>query len=241
MQTHKVSLVIPAYNEEKYIGNCLRHAIENSQGLFSEIIVVDNASTDKTASIVKDFPTVKLIHEYRKGPTFARERGFKESTGNIIAFIDADTQMTSTWAKQLIQEFEHNQNLACLSGPYSYFDFPKWKQIVINTVFWYIGVKPSSILIGNVVIGGNFAIRRDVLEKMSGFDTTIAFYGDDTDIGRRAKEFGDVNFNLKFIMPSSARRFEKQGVIKCTWLYVINYLAEIFIHRPITEKYIDVR
>ena len=63
---HKISLIIPAYNEEKYIGSCLDHAIKNSGGKFSEIIVVDNVSTDSTKSLAERRPGVRVIREERK-------------------------------------------------------------------------------------------------------------------------------------------------------------------------------
>jgi GT2 family glycosyltransferase len=54
-----------------------------------------------------------------------------------------------------------------------------------------------------VVWGGNFAIRRSVLEKIDGFDTTIAFYGEDTDLARRAAKHCTVKFMLNIAMPTS--------------------------------------
>ena len=240
MQYPKVSLIIPAFNEEKYIRDCLTCATKNGKGLF-EIIVVDNGSTDQTVAIIKDFPTVKLLHENRKGPTFARQRGFKEATGDVLAFIDADTQMPEDWHETLTTEFKHNRELVCLSGPYSFYDFPKWQQFLVHGIFWDFGVRISTNLFGNVVVGGNFAIKKETLEQMSGFDENIIFYGDDTNIGRRAKEFGQVKFNHELVMPTSGRRFNHQGFFKVLGLYLVNYFSELFAHRPATEDYVDFR
>src|ERR1035437_7029417 len=113
----KLSLIIPAYNEEKYIGACLEHAIKNSKGKFSEIIVIDNASTDKTAEVARKFNGVKVIKENEKGLTKARQRGYKESTGDILAYIDADTKMPEKWIDILEDNLNKNPDCACLSGP----------------------------------------------------------------------------------------------------------------------------
>jgi GT2 family glycosyltransferase len=76
-----------------------------------------------------------------------------------------------------------------------------------------------------MMVGGNFAIRRDVLEKMGGFDRTIEFYGEDVDIGKRARSHGKVLFSPRFVMPTSGRRMRKQGFARIAGLYFANYLS----------------
>ncbi|MDB5194466.1 MAG: putative glycosyltransferase, partial [Parcubacteria group bacterium] len=93
MQDLKISLIVPAYNEEKSIELCLEHAISNSNGDLYEILVIDNASTDKTALIAASIRGVRVVREEKKGLTRARQRGYIEAKGNILAFIDADTEM----------------------------------------------------------------------------------------------------------------------------------------------------
>jgi len=241
MKRHKISLIIPAYNEEKYIRDCLTHAVKNGADTISEIIVVDNGSTDQTVAIVKDFPQVKLFHEHRKGPTFARQRGYKEASGNILAFIDADTRMSENWCNTLINELEHDPYLVCLSGPYSFYDFPAWQEFVVHWFFWYFGAELITTIFGNVVVGGNFIIKKETLDSMSGFDESIVFYGDDTNVARRAGEFGTVKFSQELIMPTSGRRFNDQGFFKVMGLYIINYFSESIAHKPVTEDYLDIR
>lgn len=236
-----ISLIIPAYNEEKYIGACLGHVIKNSGGLLAEIIVVDNASTDRTAEIAQSFPGVRVVREDRKGLTRARQCGYEQSMGDILAYIDADTQMPARWTQTLVNEFSKDEKLACLSGPYIYYDIPKFQQWVVKWIFWYLIAIPAALFTGYLTIGGNFVIRRSVLGQMNGFDTTISFYGEDTDVGRRAHAFGKTKFKMSFFMFTSGRRLQGQGVLKMFWIYGINYLSEVFLRRPITEEYIDIR
>src|SRR3989344_5716630 len=132
MQKLSVSLIIPAYNEEKYIGACLDYVFKNFGGAFFEIIVVDNASRDRTREIAQHFPHVKIAYEERKGLTRARQRGFEEARGDILAYIDADTRMPAGWAETIAKEFERDKNLASLSGPYVYYDIPAWKQFLVD-------------------------------------------------------------------------------------------------------------
>ncbi len=177
MDTHKkkdfkVSLVIPAYNEEKYIGMCLLYAIRSGEGKFYEIIVVDNKSTDRTAEIAGRYEGVRIVREENKGLTHARQRGFLEAKGDILAYIDADTRMPSGYYEKVVQEFENDPDLACFSGPHEYYDIKESHQLLVK-IFWKVVAFPAYLIVGYMTIGVNFAIRKDVLEKMGGFDTAI--------------------------------------------------------------------
>ena len=236
----RVSLVIPAYNEEKYIGECLQYAIKNSRGFFHEIIVVDNASTDRTAQVVSSFPGVRIIREESKGLTHARQCGYKATTGDILAYVDADTHMPEGWVERIITSFKKDSNLVCLSGPYVYYDSTTIQKFFV-AIYWHLLAVPMYHLTGYMVVGGNFAIRRDTLDKMNGFDTTITFYGEDTNIGRRAAEFGKVVFSTRFKMYTSARRLQGQGTLKTARIYVANFFSEVVRRRPATTNYTDIR
>ena len=100
---------------------------------------------------------------------------------------------------------------------------------------------PVYWLVGYMATGANFAIRRDVLEQMNGFDTSIEFYGEDTNIARRAHAYGKVKFSPSFVMYLSGRRLNKQGIYKTAGIYIMNYLSEVIFHKPSTQKYKDFR
>ena len=241
MKKKTISLIIPAYNEEKYIGECLDYAIRNSNGKFLEIIVVDNASTDKTADIAGSFSGVKVIREDRKGLTRARECGLKNSKGDILAYIDADTRLPLNWVEQIEKEFSKSENLSCLSGPYIYHDISRLNKFLVKILYWYMLAMPVYKMVGYMVTGANFAIRRDVIEKMGGFDTTIEFYGEDTNVARRASKYGKVKFKPSFTMYLSGRRLNQQGIYKTAFIYMANYLSEVFLKKPSTKEYKDFR
>ncbi len=235
-----ISLVIPAHNEEKYVGAALDHAIDSGAGRFKEIIVVDNLSTDNTKKVAEQRHGVRVVPENKKGLVLARQRGFMETSGDILAYVDADTHMPKDWYDNVVKEFSKDENLVCLSGPYIYYDIPRWQQHLVK-VYWYILGMPAYFFIGYMITGGNFAIRRSALEKMKGFDTSIAFYGEDTNIARRASAFGKVKFKPSFVMYTSGRRLSGQGLFKTGWLYVANFLSEVVLKRPAHSEYKDIR
>src|SRR3990167_7935979 len=102
-----VSLVIPAYNEEGFIGPCLDSVLKNAPGKFKEIIVVDNASTDGTAKEASSRAGVRVVHEPLKGLTHARQKGLEASSSEYIAFIDADERIPPDWIEKIEYYFAH--------------------------------------------------------------------------------------------------------------------------------------
>jgi glycosyltransferase involved in cell wall biosynthesis len=106
-----ISIIIPAYNEEKLIGLCLSSLQnQNFNKRYYEIIVINNASTDNTAQIVQNFE-VRLIDEPKKGVTFAIKRGFMEAKGKIIAITEADTLVPPDWLSKIYKAFQKNSDV----------------------------------------------------------------------------------------------------------------------------------
>ena len=236
----KISLVIPAYNEEKYIGTCLEYVFKNAPNFFHEIIVIDNASTDKTREVAEKFKGVKVIYEAQKGLTSARQKGLESATGDLIAYIDADTKMPKDWSKKVLKYFSKNPGLVCISGPYIYHDVSFLKSISV-WMYWHIFAYPTSLITGYMVVGGNFIAKKNALEKINGFDKSISFYGEDTDIAKRLSMVGKVKFIPSFFMYTSARRFKGQGTGNTAIMYVLNFLSVVFRGKPASKEYKDIR
>lgn len=235
----KISLVIPAYNEENYIGDCLDCAILASRGRLHEIIVVNNASTDKTKEIAIR-KGVRVVDEPEKGLTKARQRGLIEATGDYVAYIDADTKMPSKWLDKVEYFFSKNPNAVCFSGPYKYYDANIFEKIVM-VILWYATAPIFFRLVGYMALGGNFIAKRSALFDIGGFDKKIDFFGEDTDIARRLSKVGKVVFDMNFYIWSSCRRYKKEGIIMTNIKYGLNFIWIVLVHRPFTNKSKDIR
>lgn len=234
-----ISLVIPAFNEEAYLGKCLDAVMANVKGRACEIIVVDNDSTDGTAKVARGYPGVTYVFEPEKGITKARQRGYRSARGEIVAYVDADTRPPAGWIEQIDAQFGGNEKLACLSGPYSFYDLNGLRRRLAEG--WFVAARPLYGIIGYMVVGGNFAIRRTVLDAMGGFDASIEFYGEDADIAKRARKFGKVLFSPRFVMPTSGRRLQQQGYLKSAGIYFINFFSIVLRGKPATHDYTDIR
>lgn len=235
-----ISAIIPAHNEERYLEACLRSLRNYAPGNLLEIIVVDNASSDGTADVAKRFPGVRVVQEPRKGLTQARQRGLKEARGELLAYIDADTRIPAHWFATINEEFFRDPALVALSGPYEYFDLPSWQRRLVRW-YWNSLALPASLILGYLIVGGNFVARKDALLEIGGFDTSIPFYGEDTNIARRLRKRGPVRFARKFYVFSSGRRLAHEGMLKTAGTYVANFLSEALCHQPFTRTYKDIR
>lgn len=92
MQNFVISVVIPAYNEEKTIGGVIEETIQvmDSLGMPYEIIVVDDGSTDRTREVASRYKATVLVNERNQGKGYAMKKGFQRAQGDIIVTIDAD-------------------------------------------------------------------------------------------------------------------------------------------------------
>lgn len=242
-----LSFVVPAFNEEAYIGDCLESILKQTREIqdSTEIIVVNNASTDRTREVALNYPGVRVVDEPRKGLTFARQAGFLASAGSIIANVDSDSRLASGWVDRVLKEFRSNRRLAGFSGPFIYYDLTPQQRRLVKVFYllgWITHVMNKHILrVGAMMQGGNFVVSRWALEEIGGFNVDISFYGEDTDIARRLNGVGDVVFSFDLKMYSSARRLKHEGMFTMAARYSINYFWTTFLKRPYTREHLDIR
>lgn len=243
----RLSFVIPAYNEEAYLASCLESILEQTRelDLSTEIIVVNNASSDRTREVALSFPGVLVVDEPRKGLTHARQAGFLTSTGQLIANVDADSRLTPGWIAKVLRTFDETPELAALTGPLLYYDLEGMQTRMVQIFYaaaWITYVVNRYMLrVGSMIQGGNFVVERSALEAIGGFNLAILFYGEDTDIARRLNDIGPVRFTHELKMFSSGRRLKREGLFTTAARYSVNYLWTMFLKRPFTQEYVDIR
>jgi glycosyltransferase involved in cell wall biosynthesis len=236
-QSPLVTVVIPALNEEKLIAENLQSILVQDYKNF-ELIVVDNNSTDNTLKIAKSFGA-KVIIESSQGVGFARQRGFMEAKGEIVATTDADTILPSNWLSRIVEEFKKDQNLVAFGGLYTLYSGAITARIAITYLaypFWLIDKFFSG---GWSLPGANLAIRMDAFLKVGGFKTELKL-GEDANISQRLKEIGKVKLDPDFLVQTSGRRF-KNGLI-CGWAaYLPNGIVRMLFKKEKFVKLPEVR
>jgi glycosyltransferase involved in cell wall biosynthesis len=210
-----------------------------------ELIVVNNASTDKTADVARAIPGVRVIDEPTKGLVVAREAGRTHASSHILAYVDADCRVPFRWLERIERRFRQEAVVA-VTGPYRFYDWDLTGRGLIR-MYDYAVAPPTHMLVhyglglGAVLYGGNFAVRSDALARIGGFDRTIEFHGEDTNLGRRLTPVGSIKLARDCWVWTSARRYRAMGKRKVFGLYVRNFWSEILRHRPADVEHIDVR
>jgi glycosyltransferase involved in cell wall biosynthesis len=232
----KISIVIPAYNEEAYLAQTIRSALEQDYPDF-EVIVVNNASTDRTEKVARGFPAVAVVNESRRGLLWAREAGRLAASGDIIANMDADCLPDRDWLSKGSVYFK-DVSVSAASGPYHYYDggfFFRYITLYMQmSIFWLTSkvIQLPGIRAGALMIGGNSMIRAEALKKADGYNTALTFYGEDTDTAKRMSKFGQVIFSNRLIMKTSARRFKAEGIVTLGLKYLKYFLKTIMAKGP---------
>jgi glycosyltransferase involved in cell wall biosynthesis len=243
----RISFVVPAYNEEANLARNLSAILAEIGccGCAAEVIVVNNASTDRTGEVAAGFAGVIVVDEPVKGLVQARRAGFVRASGELIANIDADTIITPGWLSRVLREFDKHPGMAALSGPYIYYDVPRATRAAVRA-FYVMGygfyvLNRFVLRVGSLLQGGNFVVRRTAMEAIGGYNARFSFYGEDTDLARRLNAVGDVKFSFALPALSSGRRLLSEGLVKIGLRYSMNFVWATFLRKPFTDEWLDIR
>lgn len=194
-----VSVVIVNYNGADFIGACLRSVFAAS-GADTEVILVDNASTDGALeSVRRDFRDerrLKIAESPRnEGPVRARNRGIADSRGEYIAFLDNDTQVEAGWLRELVAVLKADAVIGAAQSKILLSD-----RKTIDTCGHFLSITgfPYEIGSGSVdsgqydsqrdIFGARSAamiVRREALERAGSFDEDYFIYSEETDLSWR--------------------------------------------------------
>ncbi len=240
-----IAVVVCAYNEAHYLPACL-HSLFLQTRPADEIIVIDNASTDGTGDVARTFPGVRVVVEPVKGLVVARETARLHARADVLAYVDADCRIPPRWLERVVARFEAMPSLVAVTGPYRFYDWDPLGRALIR--LYNILVAPATHLVvhrwlklGAILYGGNFAVQAAPLAAIGGFDRTIEFHGEDTNLGRRLTPIGRVAICGECWVWTSARRYRAMGKRTVFALYVRNFWSEILRHRAADRDHLDVR
>jgi glycosyltransferase involved in cell wall biosynthesis len=201
----RISVIVPAYNEEKSLAECLLSLTHQKTHFPYEIIVVDNRSTDRTAAIAKRYH-VRVISEPRRGRPYARNAGLKAAHSPILAFTEADCIAPPRWIQTIGDFFGAHPEAAGVTGGLRFA-----KQDSLSTI-----VGPYSIRLGNAFYrltlrnltfrGTSFALPKQIADKAGTF-SSHATPLDDLEYGFRAGKFGPIYFREELSITTGDRRF----------------------------------
>lgn len=225
MSTPLVSVVIPAYNEEKYITRCLEALKHQSFKNFETLVVIQGS--DRTAAICKSYGCC-LIFQKTPSISLARATGFAAAKGQIIASTDADSQPCPDWIKS-IAALAANPKYVGITGPTPYISHSPSARLV-SLYFLFISFIFRTLFNYVIIWGNNFAVKKSVYRQTTGFDSHLNIF-EDMDIGNKIRRFGQIKFSSNVSVFVSARRLEKEGLLKFGFTQIRDNLIFIFSRR----------
>ena len=194
MSRPRLSVIVPAFNEEEMLADCLRTLAAQDEPV-DEIVVVDNNSTDATVAVAEaladQFPAIRVMHARVQGVINARSAGFDEATGDVLARVDADTRVAPSWARAVRDFFAvHGTRFAAGSGLCSCHDLPwqgmfrRQQRRITDSVAASLANGDESAADSTRLFGSNMAISRRAWETVR------------ADRSRRTDVFEDLDLSL---------------------------------------------
>lgn len=187
MPEPQIAGIICTHNRDTYLGAAIDSLLAQDCENF-EVIVIDNACTDSTREVVearRSHPRLKYIYESILGLSVARNRGAKETTAPILAYLDDDAVASPQWLRVLVTAYQNNAKLAIAGGKVNLLwpnDMapPNWisSELAGNLGLYDLG--DTIVYIkepGLTPRGLNYSIRRTFLEHIGGFDPNLGRKG----------------------------------------------------------------
>ena len=215
-----ISVIVPTYNEEKYIETCLKSLERQDFSGNYEVIVSDGSSVGGTVGIARRHAD-QVIADRRDTIALGRQTGAQAAKYPVLAFTDADAYIRSDWLSQLASSLSDcrvagvHGKLLPLDGNRIENDFceyvlPLYSQFMVQVN------KPS-------VPGSNFAVRKKAFDAVNGFNTKLVT-AEDVDLCNRIVKLGRFAYNPEAVVYVSTRRVREWGYLKTLSFYISNTL-----------------
>jgi glycosyltransferase involved in cell wall biosynthesis len=235
-----LSVIIPAYNEEKLIGKCLESFTRQDTKRQFEVILINNGSTDNTENIAKTYLNklnLRIIQQPIKGRGGARWLGAKVAKGDILLSTDADTIVHPFWIENMANHFE-DKKIISITGSAKVVD-NNWFTNMGFTLGYPIVMFIYRIIVGHYWFAGfNFGVRKEIYDKCGGFNKNLNA-AEDVDLAFKVTKYGKITFKNDVTIIISGRRLNN-NLLKGFLSYSHAYASYIF-HRKQYSYLSDIR
>ncbi len=215
----KISIIIPTFNEDRYLSSCIKSITNQSlpRDIY-EIIVADSHSSDRTQEIAKKHADY-LLDIPREGAGAARNAGAEISKGQILLFLDADTMISKNFMEELLKNFNDRQIVGGTCDIYPSDGTPFGNSFfkLINLIYrlvYFLG-KPHAQT-------KCCFYRRDVFKSLGGFNKDL-IVTEDQEMAWRASKMGKMIYLTTTAAYSSMRREKTMGYMKTLIKWLKNY------------------
>ena len=229
----RISVVVPARNEEERLPRCLAALCCQSLSDF-ELIVVDSASTDSTGEVARDFGA-RVVRVEEPGVARARQAGFEEAQGEIIVSTDADAIPSSDWLERLVAPFCDPE----VVGTFGTLHFTRGGLLSeVGHALFSVFQRANYHSVRPLFCGPNFAVSKGAFHTVDGFKRGDGYPGEAEDVrlALKIREMGKIVFLHDLPMVVSVRNLEKGRALRYTIHHIGVYLKVCWLERLTRKK-----
>lgn len=228
-----ISVAVCTYNRAELLSACLQSlADQTADSNLFEVIVVDNNSTDNTLDVISKYfgghLNIRIVKELNKGLSHARNRGWKESVSEYVAYIDDDAIAHPDWVFQIKSFIERKPDVVAFGGPYDAFSLvpvPDWFPPDYGVLS--LGEEERKIVIGKEwITGTNMIFKRELFADYGGFNPGLGMSGDKVSYGEEANflvELNNNNIPVFYVPNIKVSHLVADYKMKLTWLLFSSY------------------
>jgi GT2 family glycosyltransferase len=257
----KISVVIVSYNVYPFLDNCLRSVLQSLTGIEGEIIVVDNASVDRTPQLVElHFPQIKLIaNKENKGFARANNQGIAAAKGEYILLLNPDTLVSENTLSTCVTFMDQHPDAGVVgvkmidgSGKFlpeskrglptlmaTFMKMTGLYRLAPHSATWnqyyegQVGEDETARI--SVLTGAFMCLRRTTLEKTGWLDEDFFMYGEDIDLSYRITQAGYANY---YLPTTSIIHYKGESTKKASLNYLVTFYQAMLIF---TQKHPELR
>lgn len=240
-RNNMISIIIPTYNEARYIKRTLQqfNALKDRKNF--EVIVSDGCSTDNTVMVAEKYADKVIVSKKKLTIAAGRDNGVKIAKGDILIFLDADIQVPSVniFFRKVKEIFKNPRIVAATTKVYirpaeaTLFD--KTFHFLFSHLYFFLNFLHYGVARGECQI-----IRKDVFLKIKGYDKRLVA-GEDFDLFYRLGKVGKIHYFRDLVVYESRRRYERMGYPKVLALWFMNYMSVIFFKRSYSKEWEPAR
>lgn len=237
----QISIVIPAYNEARFITACLNSLKDQDFPGSVEVIVVDNNSNDGTGTLASKLGA-KVVLEPQRGVCAARQAGTEIASGMIIVSTDADTVFPRNWLRRIWAGFIGHPNVVAITGACEYVNAPWWGRLYAKALFGTVNARYMRTGRIGYISACNTAFRKDA---WAGYNVKLTQGGDEFYLLSQLKQRGRIIFQRDNVVNTSSRRLNKglwyNAFVTILWYYGFNYLTSLLTGTSILGSHPPIR
>lgn len=234
-QKPKISVIVITYNQKDTIATCLESILKLDNDNY-EVIVIDDCSQDGTAEITERFPCQLIKLDKHRGAAFARNRGAKQASGDILFFLDSDVIVANNALSEILKMLQDNPAAQAVQGRYFQESIPR--NIITQYKDYFNNYKnrwDESDCV-NIIATYCFAIRRKTFFEVGGFDAKIpGATVEDNDFGYRLFESGNLVVLNRNLTVTHLKRYSLTSLLKRAYIVSFN-MIKFFLRIRLTKQ-----